>query len=524
MLPKLFKTPWIISALCGVLVFLSFETFNLPLLALVFPILFNRLSFENFTLKKSFALGFLTSLIIMLGGFYWVTYVIHEFGYLPWWLSFLIFLAFCGFGALNFPIFFTAANFLHQRIAPHKRSSYFLSFWFSLFLPALFSTVEYFFPKIFPWYLGHCLYKATYLTQIIEYTGSLFLSFMIYSLGSSIGLILLPPIPLNRRPWESLLVPLSLVFLSLGFSQYRMAHPPMAGKTLKVALIQANIGSLEKVNAEMRVGNLIDQVVGKYHSLTETALKSKPDLILWPETAMPFTMGNSQSRFEALKAQVLQWGTPLITGSYAKSERSSFKDYNGAFLLQPESNGSVSIQSYMKNILLAFGEYFPMGEYFPIIYRYFPQVADFERGNQQEPVTLNDGTKLGLTICYEAIVPSFFRKTASHPIHAVVNLTNDSWFGPTSEPFLHGSLSVFRSIETKLPLIRVTNTGISFTVDSLGNRSPVTSVYSPEVLISEVKLPDVPPTTFYTRHGDWLVLVLTTVLLLFGFLLFFERD
>jgi apolipoprotein N-acyltransferase len=524
MLLKLFKNSLFLSVLSGVLVFLSFETYRIVILSFFFPLVFNFLAFQDKSPRENFLLGFVTSFTVMLGGFYWVTYVIHEFGYLPWWLSFLIFIAFCGFGALNFPIFFTLAAYLHQKLKHGKRSLLFWSLWFSLFLPALFCLVEYFFPKIFPWYLGHCLYRATYLTQIVEITGSLFLSFLIYSLGSAIGLMIAPPFRLERRPWEVLILPVSLWTLSIGFSQYRIAHPPERGKLLRVALVQANIGSLEKMEAEKGTTNLIDQVISKYTRLTEEALKSNPDLILWPETAMPFSMGGKERRFEDLKSQVLKWGKPIITGSYAKSERNAFKDYNGAFLLEPTTQNTIQVQSYMKNILLAFGEYFPFGEHFPIIYRLFPQVADFEKGIHQEPVVLQDGTRLGITICYEAIVPSFFRKVAEHSIHAVVNLTNDSWFGPTSEPFLHGSLAVFRSLESKLPLMRVTNTGISFFVDSLGRLSSETPVYAPDVLIKEIQLPASPVKTIYLRYGDWFVVLLVIILLGFSSVLITEKH
>ncbi len=526
MYQRLFKKSWALSILSGACVCLSFEKFNIFFLSFFFPIILNWLSFQKHSLKKHFLLGFVTSLTLMVGGFYWVTYVIHEFGYVPWVFSFLIFLLFCGFGALNFPIFFTLAAYCHKNLVGQNKGRMFWSLWFSLFLPALFTIVEYSFPKLFPWYLGQCLYRATGVIQIVEITGSIFLSFLIYSLGSAVGLLILPPIKLSKRPWGVLLIPLTLCFFSLAFSQYRIKNPPAPGRTLRVALVQANIGSLEKMQSEQGLGSLVDQVTQKYYALTEEALKASPppDLILWPETAMPFSMGATQKRFELLKQQVALWKTPLITGSYAKSERHSFRDYNGAFLLEPQVDGSIKVQSYMKNILLAFGEYFPFGDYFPILYRYFPQVADFEKGITQDPVILNDGTALGITICYEAIVPSFFRKTVSHPVHGVVNLTNDSWFGPTSEPFLHGSLTVFRSLETKIPFFRVTNTGISFAVDSLGNQSHTSSVNSAEVLQVALTLPANPVPTFYMKHGDWFVLLSFGIVGLFLFSLFYRRN
>lgn len=516
-----FRLLLLLSLLSGVLVFLSFEKFNLPVLAFLFPTIFNWLSMRPLKLKRAFFLGFLTSFTVMLGGFYWVTYVIHEFGYLPWSLSSLIFLVFAGFGALNFPIFLSIMSFLNQKLDSSNRGKWFWVLWFTLFTPAVFAVVEFFFPKIFPWYLGHCLYRWTFVTQIVEITGSLFLSFLIYSLGSALGLIFFCPVPLKKSPWEALIIPCFLLSLALGFSQYRLSHPPETNKTLKVAVIQANIGSLEKIHSENDIQDIVDQVITKYIELTETALKSNPDLIVWPETAMPYSLGHTPSRDQFLMSKIKHWQRPLITGGYTKSDRNYFKDYNGAFLIEPLKNGEIRVQSYMKNILLAFGEYFPMGDFFPVLYKYFPQVADFERGDSQKPVTLEDGTTLGITICYEAIVPSFYRKVANHSIQGVINLTNDSWFGPTSEPYLHGSLTVFRSLETKLPMVRATNTGLSFSVDSLGRQSSTTQVYSPQIFLTELKIPISPPQTIYLQYGDWFVLLLILIQTLFA--IYFKR-
>ena len=81
---------------------------------------------------------------------------------------------------------------------------------------------------------------------------------------------------------------------------------------------------------------------------------------------------------------------------------------------------------------------------------------------------------------------------------------------------------MFRSLETKLPLIRVTNTGLSFTVDSLGNQSKTTPLFEPEILISDLTLPATPPQTFYMKHGDWFVVLLVGILFLLGFRPFFK--
>ena len=128
-------------------------------------------------------MGFLTSFIVMLGGFYWVTYVIHEFGYLPWSISALLFLGFCGFGALNFPLFTVAAFKISERWNPRQASLKTQAIWQLLGLPALFTLIEWAIPKLFPWYLGHCLYHFPVLIQLSDTTGTLFLTFSLLSLG-----------------------------------------------------------------------------------------------------------------------------------------------------------------------------------------------------------------------------------------------------------------------------------------------------------------------------------------------------
>jgi len=272
-------------------------------------------------------------------------------------------------------------------------------------------------------------------------------------------------------------------------------------------------------------------VIDEYKDLTVAAVKSgkKPDLVLWPETAMPIQLDRPSPFTTEIYAFAKEHRISLLTGGYSSQDSDTAGEYNAAFLIVPSddvpgatanasalaASQSTRTELYKKNILLAFGEYFPFGDVFPTVYRLFPQVANFGRGTQQNFFTLNNGVRLGLTICYEAIVPEFFRKTVQPGIHAVVNLTNDSWFGPTTEPRHHGALATFRSVESRLPLFRVTNTGISFFVDRYGRMSETTGVYEKAFLVKDVEVPvQLPPLTFYLRWGDWFVGLCAAILLL----------
>lgn len=508
---------WVLSILAGVCVFLAFETFNWVPILLMFPLAFNASIRSARSTWEAFGLGFLTSLIIMLGGFYWVTYVIHEFGGIPWSISGLLFLGFCGFGALNFPVFAALAYFFNQRSHSAHASRSQLLLWYSIGTPALFTLIEWAIPKLFPWYIGHALYRQLWAIQICEFTGATLLTFIIYSLGSTLD-YLLQNSPAHGKPMKrALFIPGVLIALQLFIGFWCLKHRSFAlSAPLKVALIQANIGNLDKVQAKQGSLSRVDTVLSTYSELSRQALIQKPDLMVWPETAIPLRMDIPSPRQFEIHNLVKEFNIPLISGGYGSHSANPNREHNSAFLLDP-SEGSLRTEVYHKNILLAFGEYLPLGEAFPVLYRMFPQVSDFARGHEQKAFTLSNGIRLGISICYEAIVPSFMRKVAQQKVQALVNLTNDSWFGPTSEPYLHGALTVFRSVEHRLPQVRVTNTGASFTVDHLGQMSNRSEIYRPEALIQTISPRAEQILTPYGEWGDWIIAVLGILL---GFLIF----
>jgi len=517
-LKNIFANPWALSIAGGTSVFLAFETFGIVPVLILFPVFSNQLVFQTRSSREAFGFGFFTSFIIMLGGFYWVTYVIHEFGGLSWFTSGLLFLGFCGFGALNFPVFTLIAHSIRGRFLTKQPSVRLCAFWFLVGFPALFTLIEWLIPKLFPWYLGHALYRQLWLIQFCEITGASFLTFAIFSLGSTLGWCFFTPPRLPRPSKRFLLFPLSIFLGLVSFSFWTLKIrtfellPP-----LRIALIQANIGNLDKLSARQGVLSRVDLAIENYKTLSNQALASKPDLFVWPETAIPFRVDLVAPRQQALLAWVKELGVPLISGGYAQSQRNIYRDYNAAFLIDPKADPILK-DIYYKNILLAFGEYLPLGDAFPQLYQLFPQVSDFERGKETKAFTTSLGLRLGISICYEAIVPSFMRRVAQEGVQGFINLTNDSWFGPTSEPYLHGALTVFRSIEHRLPLVRVTNTGASFTVSHLGEMSQPSRIYEPEFLIETVRLQAAPHKTFYTQYGDWFILVLLGILIGFFFL------
>ncbi len=467
------------------------------------------------SLKQAFWLGWGINFLTNAGLFWWVTYAIHEFGYMPYWLASLIFLLFCFFGSLNFPLFTLFASYCSRRYRIDQLTPGWRGFWFVVVLPAAFTVIEWLIPKLFPFYIGHSVHWLPMLTQISELTGAIFLSFLAMSLGGALCLLVFKKGKGLALSWGFFALPWVLLLGTLSFGTIRIAETPPPSSKIRVAIIQANIGSLEKVEAQKGYYPKVRYTLDRYKSLTMEAMKlgAKPDLIIWPETAMPMQLDRSSPLSNEIYAFRNQIDVPLLTGAYATDPTNQMTEYNAAFLLKPplippQQVGfdlPVSMEIYRKNILLAFGEYFPGGDTFPALYRWFPQVAKFGHGTEQNSFTLGNGIKLGVTICYEIIIPEFYRAVARSGVRAVVNIANDSWFGPTTEPRHHALLSTFRSVESRLPLLRATNTGVSFFVDRLGRVSGTTGIYESGVLVRDVDIPDSAPTTLYLLWGEWFV-------------------
>jgi len=512
--------PWhsrlALATLAGVCTFLAFERYLIVPLIIVAPYLFARLSLACPTHSSAFRWGFFSSCIIMVGGFYWVTHVLEEFGQLSTAFSLALFVGFCGFGALNFPLFTFLLHWFSQKLDWQNRNEpYRFGIWVSLAIPALFSVVEWGTPKLFPWMVGHSLFRSIWAIQITEFTGVSFLSFALFSLSITVGSVFWG-ISGVRAMRKTLVIPLLMwgIIGVVGWQRLSASYlASIPSQSLRVALVQGNIGSLDKLDAHFGNQSKIDTVLARYLSLTERALSTgpKPDLFVWPETAMPFLLDQPSGYLARLHDAIKQWKVPILTGGYARGALRAGQEYNSSALITPSQDG-IQSQYYHKHILLAFGEYLPLGEAFPSLYRMFPQVANFARGFQRDPVTLPGGIRLGATICYEAIVPRFVRESASHGIQMLINLSNDSWFGKTSEPYLHASLTIFRAVELRVPIARVTNTGTSLIVDLWGRITSSSPIFEEAVLVENIQVPLLIKPTMYQVFGDWVLVVFALIL------------
>jgi apolipoprotein N-acyltransferase len=489
-----------LAVLTGILLTASFPPAGMSWLvwfALV-PLL---MSLENQPFAAAFRLGFITGLSHYLTLIYWIVFVLGHYGNLSIPLSIGPLLLLCAYLAV-YPAFFAGlAVFLP---APPFRS---------LLIGALWVALEYVRTNLltgFPWcLLGYSLFQSVHLIQLADITGVYGLSFLIVLINwlgySCLGHLRTRSAEFLK--WQILTAALALA-AALGYGHFRLGgdeRPTTAKHPLKVALIQANIDQSVKWNPAYQA-----KTMKVYAKLSRSARSFEPDLIVWPETALPFFFQNNQAFAENLRALAKELETPLIFGSpgYGK-ENSATKYYNRAYFITPDKQPE---QYYDKVHLVPFGEYVPLKKLLFFVDRLVTAAGDFDPGKSLAPLK-QDSVAAGILICFEAIFPELARGHTKTGANILVNLTNDAWFGRTSAPYQHLSMAVFRAVENRRPLLRAANTGFSAVVSPCGRIRKKSPLFSQAVLRAIV---DISPArrTFYTRFGDVFALAAAGVALL----------
>jgi apolipoprotein N-acyltransferase len=477
--------------------------------------------------KEGFIAGWWTQFTLSLIGFHWVSYVSYRFGSFPWPLAILVLIVFAAGVHLYIPITTALMVSLKERYR-WKLSTTLLA------LALGTSIAERIWPSIFPWNLGYPLLWAKLpaynWADVVGFEG---LSTIVLLTNAWIAFIAYTRWEHRGRPKDQRGLIQRHAFLLVGFlivinvwGYFHGQSWSEFDRTFKVSIIQANIGDLEKVYAEKGQAHFQESIVESFIALTNEAVKESPgtELLVWPETAFPDYLDefHRQSRYPTLLGQGLEKiGKTLLTGAYSKDapgEKNPRQTYNGLFLV--DSAAKIISKPYHKTDLLAFGEYFPFSERFPILLKWFPFISNFGRGEGPEVLIYphpEGEIKIGGQICYEGLYPGFSRGLAEKHADVLANVTNDSWFGRPSEPRQHLYMTLARGIEVRRPLIRSTNTGISTVILADGTvlqQSPLHQVWQGTY---DLRMKKNPPTTDFVvwGHFDWILIVLALLAVLF---------
>ncbi|MGO9243849.1 MAG: apolipoprotein N-acyltransferase [Verrucomicrobiia bacterium] len=357
----------------------------------------------------------------------------------------------------------------------------------------------------FPWnFLGVSQWQAGPFIQFASVTGvygvSALLCFVNYAFYFTIRRLvrqIIKRTPVRRLSWEFYIamVLVALAFMH-GIGEIRSGQEQKT-RTLRLGLVQPDIPQslkFEPGEKQMILSRLSDQ--------TEVLLADRPDLIIWPETAMPWIIQNDRESVELVTNILAKSKAYLLTGYF--DDRYP-KLYNAAILFTPQATIA---GVYRKIHLVPFGEYVPLRSIWaPLLKRVGPKdynVDDFFDMSTGDDYTIlvANGFRFGAVICYEDTVPGLYRKFVQRDVDFMVNLTNDAWFKTSPELEMHLANAVFRAVENRRPLVRATNNGVTCVVGEHGFIRSRCLPFVQGSLSCELSLPADRTQTFYTRHGD----------------------
>ncbi|MCB1191579.1 MAG: apolipoprotein N-acyltransferase [Leptospiraceae bacterium] len=545
--------------LAGVVSCLAFVPFHLTYLIWISPIGLFLLEVKySGQYKKLFLHGVVISLIICTLSFHWMNYMLVVFGNLPIVVAIFVFILYSIFFNLKIPLFLIIFSAINRKLGRHTIWSAGFSVLFSELLTY----------QIFPWYWGNAVAGHTILAQVVEFTGVIGLSFLLFVTSYTIfrlARITFHPILSHKNrfilylKFASLPLFIFLTFWTAGFLLYNKWNTMQPVAKKKILMIQPD------APLEFRDGRFNESMEKLMLRIEKLAIKGgeelgKPDLIVLPESGIPFFSAHNNQATTSFRPYYRYWFESMIyllavrfkSNVFFNEIDAKFKDgmisdearrfYNSSSLYDPNGNRR---GSYQKSFLVPFGEYIPMGEKFEFLYDIVPQIARFIPGSSLDLITYyknktevplfekphlkwSDTSFLNLNqikeyymdrvseveeagqflplICYEVIVPSFVRKFYNGKMpDFIVNITNDKWYGDTIESYQHLELARLRSIEYRRWMVRSTNSGTSVYIDHLGRI--LNNIYTGlyESVYYSAEIKVIKsPPTFYVLYGDLL--------------------
>lgn len=334
----------------------------------------------------------------------------------------------------------------------------------------------------FPWNLVGYVWIETPVAQVAALVGPHGLGFLTLLIGLSIGLA--RPVPVGAA--------LLLLAAGWGWGAQRLAAPmPARQPPVMVRLVQPNATQVEKWDPDREIA-----IFERLRSLSLSPAPVRPDVTVWPETAVPFLLERDPEA-QAAAADSAGPGLLAIGIRRVEPEGDGWRWFNSLAILAPDG----AVQSvYDKSRLVPGGEYLPLEGVMARIGLASLTGGSFTPGPGPAAISVPPLPVFQPLICYEAIFPEIAHGVVPRP-EWLLQVTNDAWFGQVSGPYQHFDQARFRAIEQGVPLARAANTGISAMVDARGQ--VVASLGLSETGVVDSPLPPTLSSTPYARIGDF---------------------
>lgn len=358
-----------------------------------------------------------------------------------------------------------------------------LGWWRGPCFALAFVTSELCYPLLFPWYFGAVVHQLPALTQLAELGSPIAVGLVIalsnYALAE-LGFAWRERRPL---PWRMAAMQLALLVMAAGYGLVRLREidrQVLLAPKGRVGVVQANMGLIEKRRDR-------DEGLRRHLALSQALQAQGPlDLIVWSETSVAGGVYEDQAEPVYRELFTEQLRVPVLFGALLVRDVTDARGrtlFNSA--LMSDGNGHI-VGRYDKHALLAFGEYLPLGSTFPVLYEWSPNTGAFTPGDTLAALPLGPH-KLSAHICYEDVLPGFVNDLVrASDADLLVNITNDAWYGDTTQPWIHLALSTFRAIEHRRFFVRSTNSGVSAFIDPAGRVLAHTQTFEQAALSHEV--------------------------------------
>ena len=440
--------------------------------------------------KRGFFLGWLAGMAFECGSFLWILYAIRSFTATGAILSSLAFLVWLLYHSLPWGILGWALGRCREATQV-------------LWVIPLWVGVEDYFPRLFPWHLGGgALYHHPWLLQSVDLIGASGLTALVFLVSGVIFLATVRCVRRERFPWgptlaAALLLVATLVYGALRLESLRELERELPG--LQVGFVQGSLRPAERAD-----GGSLTYYLEQSEKLLREA--GDLDLLVWPEGAIPYPFGLShpmkpwsgEAYLEdgrRLRSRLMNIPVPLVAGGSGVEFRGDDPSrYNVAVYLRRGETPKF----YRKNHRLLFGEHFPLLDLLPEnLRKVLPNVGNLSAGTDN-PAMEHPGGLFRNLICYEAVLPSYARRSADG-VGFLVNVTEDYWYGKTAHVEEHLSVLLLRAVESRTPMARCTNVGPSGVATVTGEFRGTSRVFEPDSFVVELK--PVSLTTVYQRGG-----------------------
>ncbi|MGO9603201.1 MAG: apolipoprotein N-acyltransferase [Candidatus Binataceae bacterium] len=483
---------FVLATFSGVILALAFPPYEFSLLAwLAFvPMLY---AIEGCRPLKVLLIAWLQEFVFSATSGSWALSTLHEYAHLPTMTSVIEFLVLCLIHAAFGGCATALADFVRRR----------LSVPLALALPVTWTAGEWMrvnLPFTFPWnLLGYAEYRELALIQFAEFTGVYGISALIVFVNVCIyDLLFTSPVPTARRGiLGSCFAILALAILFGTLRTRQVDSAPAAGR-LRVALIS---GGIPAATVPSKSG-----ILDFYRLETSMTLSQHPDLVIWPESAARFIFQSdglyslAMTEDSVCRRSLVEFAynsaTPILFGALAfQQSHGEVTMRNRAYLL---SRAGEVAGYYDKLKLVPFGEYLPMRSWLAPHLRTIASIGEFASGNRDSLFKV-DHVRLGVRICYESLFPDLMRNTAEAGADILINLSNDAWYGKAGAQQAL-AMTAMRAVETKRPVIRVANQGLSAIVSPAGRIQITSSFGIPARVVRDVGWSA--GKTVYVRVGD----------------------